>query len=117
MIRIALKRVYGHRGSFNDRDVEEFLAPAQFTDYAPAMRELLHRYDWKAAKHRRLEELSVRAVGLWGSLDHLMPRDGMAIYERLMPGIVLTRIEEAGHVIPEETPAEVNVALLGLLRG
>jgi pimeloyl-ACP methyl ester carboxylesterase len=46
-----------------------------------------------------------------------MPRDGMAIYERLMPGIVLTRIEEAGHVIPEETPAEVNVALLGLLRG
>jgi epoxide hydrolase 4 len=117
MIRIALKRVYGRRGSFTERDVEEFLAPAHFADYAPAMRELLHRYDWKAAKHRRLEAINVRAVGLWGSLDHLMPRDGMAIYERLMPGIALTRIEQAGHVIPEETPAEVNLALLGLLRG
>src|SRR5215212_6497457 len=58
-IRIALKRVYGKRGSFTQRDVEEYLAPAQFGDYAPAMRELLHGYDWVAAKHRKLETMKV----------------------------------------------------------
>ena len=117
IIRIALRRVYGRRGAFSERDVEEFLAPAQFSDYAPAMRELLHSYDWEAAKHRRLSAATIPAAGVWGSLDHLMPSDGMAIYQRLLPGIVLTRIDEAGHVIPQETPAEVNGALLALLGG
>jgi pimeloyl-ACP methyl ester carboxylesterase len=79
------------------------------------MRELLHRYDWSAARHRRLKVTNVHAAGVWGSLDHLMPRDGMAIYERLLPGIVLTRIKEAGHIVPQEVPDEVNAALLNLL--
>jgi pimeloyl-ACP methyl ester carboxylesterase len=34
----------------------------------------------------------------------------------LIPGIVLRVIEGAGHIIPEETPHEVNEALLGMLR-
>ena len=116
-IRIALKRVYGKRRRFTRRDVEEFLAPAQFPDYAPAMRELLHAYDWKASRNRQLATIDVPAAGVWGSLDHLMPRNGMAIYEQLIPGISLLRIEGAGHVIPEETAGEVNSALLALFRG
>jgi hypothetical protein len=44
-----------------------------------------------------------------------MPRDGMAIYERLIPGIPIRPISTAGHVITEETPDEVNSLLLALL--
>jgi pimeloyl-ACP methyl ester carboxylesterase len=115
-IRIALRRVFGHRGTFTERDVEEYFAPTQFPDYAVAMRELLHAYDWSAAEHRRLSTLDLPAIGLWGSLDHLMPDDGMGVYVPLLPKITMRAISEAGHVIPQETPDEVNAALLTFLR-
>jgi len=116
VVNRALKRVYGKRGHFTKRDVEEYLAPSQFPEYALAMRELLHSYDWNAADHRRLVTVNLPAVGVWGSLDHMMPDDGMGIFVPLVPQIVLRAIPDAGHVIAEETPEEVNEALIGLLR-
>src|SRR5256885_1862090 len=117
IVKVALHRVYGKRGQFTERDVEEFLVPSQFPDYAIALRELLHSYEWKAAQNRKLATLDLPAVGVWGTRDHMMPADGMAIYRRLLPRIVLHAIPEAGHIIPQETPGEVNTALLDLLRG
>ncbi|HEV7837106.1 MAG TPA: alpha/beta hydrolase [Gemmatimonadaceae bacterium] len=116
-VRIALKRVYGKRGTFTTRDVEEYVAPFQFPDYAPAMRALLHEFDWEAARHHPLPKVTTRAAGVFGTLDHLMPRDGMAIYEKLVPGIPITPIIDAGHVTTEETPDEVNSVLCALLGG
>ena len=116
IVKLALRRVYGRRARFSERDVEEFLAPSQFPEYALAMRELLHNYDWTAAKNRQMATLDLPAVGVWGALDHMMPDDGMGIYVPLLPRIVLRVIPEAGHIIAEETPHEVNAALLALLR-
>jgi len=79
------------------------------------MRQLLHHYDWNAAKHRPLPVVDLPAVGVWGTLDHLMPDDGMGIYLSLIPRIVLHAITDAGHLITEETPDEVNSALLEML--
>jgi len=115
-VKLALRRVYGRRGHFTERDVDEFLAPTQFPEYAVTLRQLLHNYDWSAADHRRLEPVDVPAIGVWGSLDHLMPEDGMGVFLPLLPQIVLRAIPDAGHIIPEETPGEVNEALLQLLR-
>ena len=117
VVRFALKRVYGKRGHSTERDVEEYLAPSQFPEFALAMRTLLHHYDWNAAAHRQLTTVELPAAGLWGTLDHLMPADGMAVYVRVVPRIVLRAITDAGHVITEETPDEVNEALIALLRG
>jgi pimeloyl-ACP methyl ester carboxylesterase len=116
IVKLALWRVYGERGDFTKRDVDEFLAPSQFPEFALAVRELLHSYDWNAAEHGHLKVLDIPAIGLWGALDHLMPDDGMGVYLPLLPQLVLRAIPGAGHIIPEETPAEVNTALLGLLR-
>ena len=116
IVRLALKRVYGRRGRFTERDVEEFLAPSQFPEFSLAMRQLLHHYDWNAAKHRRLAVVDLPAAGVWGTLDHLMPDDGMGIYLSLVPRIVLRAITDAGHLVTQETPREVNDALLELLR-
>jgi pimeloyl-ACP methyl ester carboxylesterase len=115
IVKLALRRVYGHRAHFTERDVEEFLAPSQFPEYALAMRELLHNYDWTAGKNRRLPTVDIPATGVWGSLDHMMPDDGMGVYVPLLPRVVLRAIPEAGHIVPEETPDEVNTALLTLL--
>ncbi|HEV7837224.1 MAG TPA: alpha/beta hydrolase [Gemmatimonadaceae bacterium] len=114
IVTLALRRVYGRRAHFTERDVEEFLAPSQFPEYALAMRELLHSYDWTAGKHQGLVTVDLPAVGLWGALDHMMPDDGMGVYVPLLPRIVLRVIPDAGHIIAEETPDEVNAALLAL---
>ena len=115
-VKVALRRVYGSRGRFTDRDVEEYFAPSQFPDYGPAIREVLHSYDWNAADHRRLPPVNLPACGVWGTLDHMMPADGLEAYRRLLPQIAITAIPGAGHVTAEETPDEVNDALLALLR-
>lgn len=115
IVKAALRRVYGKRGHFTARDVEEYFAPTQFSDYGPAIRNALHSYDWKAAEHRHLATVNVPAVGICGSLDHMMPKESMEIYRRLVPQIVLREIPNAGHVVVEETPEEVNEALLALL--
>ena len=117
IVLLALKRVYGQRGHFSQRDLDEYLGPSQFPEFSVAMRALLHHYDWNAAAHRQLATVNLPAAGLWGTLDHLMPADGMAIYLRLVPRIVLRAIRDAGHIITEETPDEVNEALISLLRG
>lgn len=115
IVRTAMKRVYGKRGRFTERDVEEFLAPSQFPEFSLAMRHLLHSYDWNAAKQRRLGVVDLPAAGVWGTIDHLMPDDGMGIYLSLIPRIVLHAIVDAGHLITQETPDEVNSALLEML--
>jgi len=116
VVTLALIRVYGKRAHFTQRDVEEYLAPSQFPNFALAMRELLHNYDWNAADGRRLARVDLPAVGVWGSLDHMMPDDGMGIYVSLVPQVVLRAISDAGHIITEETPDEVNEVLIALLR-
>jgi pimeloyl-ACP methyl ester carboxylesterase len=116
IVTLALMRVYGKRGHFTERDVAEYLAPSQFPDFALAMRELLHSYDWNAADHRNLVAVSLPAIGVWGSLDHMMPDDGMGVYLPLVPRIELREIPDAGHIITEETPEEVNEELISLLR-
>jgi pimeloyl-ACP methyl ester carboxylesterase len=115
IVTLALMRVYGKRAHFTQRDVEEYLAPSQFPNFALAMRELLHMYDWNAAEGRQLARVDLPAAGAWGSLDHLMPDDGMGIYVSLMPQVVLRAIRDAGHIITEETPDEVNEVLIALL--
>lgn len=115
IVKLALRRVYGKRGRFTSRDVEEFLAPSQFPEFSLAMRQLLHNYDWNAAKHQRLATVDLPAVGVWGTIDHLMPDEGMGIYLSVIPRIVLHAITDAGHLITEETPDEVNDALLEVL--
>jgi len=115
IVKAALRRVYGKRARPTRRDVEEYLAPSQFPEYAGAVRTLLHTYDWRAAKHCVLKPVQLPAIGMWGTLDHLMPKDGMEIYLRLVPGIELRKIRDAGHIITEETPHEVNEGLLHLL--
>lgn len=116
IVTLALMRVYGKRARFTQRDVEEYLAPSQFPNFALAMRELLHNYDWNAAESRQLARVDLPAAGAWGSRDHLMPDDGMGIYVSLVPQVILRAIRDAGHIITEETPDEVNELLIALLR-
>lgn len=115
-VKIALRRVYGKRGTFTEEDVDQYWAPILLPDSPIVLRELLHSYDWHASRRLRLEPVHVPAIGIWGSRDHLMPRGGMKLYERLIPGIELHEVVGAGHAVPEETADEVNAAMISFFR-
>lgn len=115
-VKVALSRVYGERGTYTEDDVDQYWAPIRLPHAPVAMRELLHSYDWHASKHRRLVPVSVPAIAFWGSLDHLLPKDEMPLYAQLIPGIVIREVRGAGHVVPEETPGEVNPELIAFFR-
>lgn len=115
-VKIALRRAYGARGTFTEEDVDQYLALIRMPDSPPALRELLHSYDWHSSERRRLEPVQVPAISIWGSLDHLMSAGEIDLYRRLIPGIELHEIAGAGHVAPEETPEEVNAALISFFR-
>ena len=115
-VKIALRRVYGERGTFTEDDVDQYWAPIRLADSPNALRALLHSYDWHASERLHLEPIRVPAIGIWGSLDRLMPGGGMELYRRLIPGIELHEIVGAGHAVPEETPEEVNATLIAFLR-
>jgi pimeloyl-ACP methyl ester carboxylesterase len=115
-VKVALTRAYGRRRGFTEEDVDQYWASTQFPECSVALIQLLHSYDWNAARTRELSTLKVPALGMWGSRDHLMPADGLDLYKRLIPGIALREIEGAGHIIPEETPDEVNQAVIALLK-
>jgi pimeloyl-ACP methyl ester carboxylesterase len=116
LVKVALRRVYGTRRTFSEEDVDQYWAPTQFPECSLALRELLHSYEWSAARTGELPTVRLPAIGMWGSLDHLIPAEGLDLFQRLIPGIVLREIKGAGHIIPEETPDEVNEAIIGLLR-
>jgi len=111
-VKIALSRVYGDRGTYTEEDVDQYWAPIRLPNATVALRELLHSYDWHALKHRRLDPVSVPAIAIWGSEDHLMPDDEIPSYSTIFPRIELHEIVGAGHVAPEEIPSEVNERLL-----
>lgn len=115
-VRIALKRVYGVRGTFTEDDVDQYLAPIRITGSRLALRELLHAYDWHASKRPTLKPVHAPAIGIWGSLDHLMSKGEIELYKRVIPGLELHEIVGAGHVVPEETPEEVNDVLISFFR-
>ena len=117
IVKVALMRVYGSRGSFTEEDVDQYWAQTQFPESSLALTQLLHSYDWRAASSRKLTTVHLPALGMWGSRDHLIPSDGLDLYKRLIPGIELREIEGAGHIIPEETPEEVNEGVIALLAG
>jgi pimeloyl-ACP methyl ester carboxylesterase len=116
LVKVALRRVYGRRAGFTEDDVDQYWAPTQFPETSLALRELLHSYEWSAAQTRELPIVRLPAIGMWGSRDHLIPADGLDLFKRLVPGITLYEIEGAGHIIPEETPHEVNEAVIDLLQ-
>ena len=111
-VKIALSRVYGDRGTYTEEDVDQYWAPIRLPNATVALRELLHSYDWHASKHRRLGPVSVPAIAIRGSKDHLLPDDEIPLYRELFAGIELHEIVGAGHVAPEEAPSEVNAHLV-----
>lgn len=96
-------------------DVEEYRAPAQFTEYVPALRHLVHAFGWAPYAEEQLARLACPVLVLFGTRDRVViPRKARDLV-RVLPHGTLELVAGAGHMVQEERADEVNAALVRFL--
>ena len=111
MIGMVLRLAYAWDSRLTPRDVDEYYAPTQFPEFARAMRDLLHEFQWAPGSRADLERLAVPALVMFGTRDRLVYNRSVEAMVRAIPDVVLDVVEGAGHVLPEEVPERVNARL------
>lgn len=110
-----LGMAYGKHGAPTDRDVDEYWAPSQYREFAPAMRDLLHGFDWGSGRRVSFADAGVPALLVYGTRDRLVNRTRVVEDARRSPMVRVIPIPNAGHVIADETPEIVSGAILEFL--
>lgn len=106
---------YGKHGAPTDRDVDEYWAPSQYREFAPAMRDLLHGLDWGSRRSVSFADAGVPVLLVYGTRDRLVNRTRVVQDARRLPMVRVVPIRDAGHVIADETPDIVSDAILEFL--
>lgn len=110
-----LKMAYGKHAVPTVRDVDEYWAPSQYPEFAPAMRDLLHGLDWGSKRRVSFADAGVPVLLAYGTRDRLVNGTGVVEDARRSPTVRVIPIRDAGHVIADETPDMVTDAILEFL--
>lgn len=106
LVEALLRACYGDPSRVAPQDVEEYWAPSQFPGYARAMRALLCNFDWTPVDAQRLQAMNVPTLLVTGERDRVIPGTGAAAGK--LADVARLTIPDAGHVVQEECPEEVN---------
>jgi pimeloyl-ACP methyl ester carboxylesterase len=112
---VMLMFVYGRRRHATARDIDEYWAPSQFPEFAPAMSDLFHELDWGLRAPLPLQQLSVPAFYARGSRDLLVSARRARRECAQIRQAHLLNIDRAGHVIAEEACEDLAPALIQFL--
>jgi pimeloyl-ACP methyl ester carboxylesterase len=110
VVELILRRVYGVRASFTERDVDEYWATLQAPATVTALMLLVERFDWTPRPPRACPPGTPLHV-LFGERDRLIPAARAAARARRFTGALVEVIEGAGHLLAEEVPGEVVRAI------
>lgn len=98
-------------------DIAQYSAPTQFAEYAPALRHLVHAFEWLPHADEQLARLRCPVLVLFGTKDRVViPRRAEELVRRVPDGR-LELVPGAGHMLQEEQAERVNASLLNFLRG
>jgi pimeloyl-ACP methyl ester carboxylesterase len=97
--------------------VDEYWAATRWPSFVRAMRLLLHAFEWAPGRAEELQRLRARVLVVFGTLDRFVRPRSAEKYVACAPDARLSLVNDAGHVLPEEVPAEVNRAVVEFARG
>jgi pimeloyl-ACP methyl ester carboxylesterase len=113
VVALGLRILYRENGLVDDRNIDEYWAPSQFSGFVPAMRALLERFRWSRFTPEELARVGIPCLLVRGGRDPIIDRPKNPV--RLPPGSRELVIEHAGHLPHDEAPGAVNAALLEFL--
>jgi pimeloyl-ACP methyl ester carboxylesterase len=111
-IPLVLRAVYGERGRWARRDVDEYWAPTADPAFALALRALLHRFRFEPRSDDELSRLIMPTLVILGSRDLLVRSDAAHKRSQRLPAARSVLVPGAGHVLAEEVPDVVLRELL-----
>ena len=95
--------------------IEQHAAPLAQRGFAAATRHLLHGALWRRRSAAELARVRMPVLVIVGTRDRLVPTRGVDDWCRLLPDARAARVEDAGHVLPEEAAARVNPLVVEFL--
>lgn len=120
----AHRRVYGDPTLVTAEDVDQYWAPSQFPDYAPAMRRLLHEFRWSrprisemAQRLRALRPPTSPPLLVLGTRDRVVrdARPYAAAVRKAGAPIEIYASVGGGHAVNEERPRELLTLVMAYL--
>lgn len=106
-VAFVLRRIYGHRGRWTDRDLEEYWHPLRRGDVVKAILQSVREFDFTPRDPRLLTLGDSRLVIRFGELDRLISARAAVPRARRFRNADVAVLDGVGHVPAEEVPDEV----------
>jgi pimeloyl-ACP methyl ester carboxylesterase len=107
MVSFVMRRIYGTRGRWTERDVDEYWMPLRQRGVIEALLQSVREFDFEPRRPGALQLGNCRLAIRFGKLDRLIPSATAARHARSFPEADVAVLPGVGHVPAEEVPDEV----------
>jgi pimeloyl-ACP methyl ester carboxylesterase len=115
MVHVAKYFAYGTRGQFTEADVDAYWQAAQRPGVIAALWQVLGEFDWRVLPAEALAAVRVPVLVCFGTRDRTVSPRGVDARVAHLPQGEMHWVRDAGHVVCEECPDEVNPRLVEFL--
>ncbi len=107
IVSTILRRIYGSRGQWTQRDLEEYWIPLRRRDVVEAILQSVREFDFTPRNPVSLQLGDCRVVIRFGERDRLIPHRAAVLHARRFQGADIAVLPDVGHVPAEEVPDEM----------
>lgn len=112
MVAFVLRRIYGHRGRWTDRDLQEYWSPLRRGDVVKAILQSVREFDFTPRDPVTWPSGDCRVVIRFGELDRLIPARAAVLHARRFRSADVAVLDGVGHVPAEEVADEISQLIL-----
>ncbi len=113
VVNVILHWASGDTAHIDDRTIDEYWAPSRDPNYVRAVRALLRDFDWSPATPDELRRVHAPSLVILGGADRVIRRAGPAA--SVLPHGRVLPLPGLGHMAHEESPREVDAAIVAFL--
>jgi pimeloyl-ACP methyl ester carboxylesterase len=107
IVSLVLRRIYGTRERWTERDLHEYWMPLRRTDVVKALLQAVREFDFTPRDPKSLKLDDCQLVLRFGELDRLIPHHAAVRHAQRFQGADIAVIEGVGHVPAEEVADEM----------
>jgi pimeloyl-ACP methyl ester carboxylesterase len=116
MVKLVMRRIYGSRGRWTERDVDEYWTPLRRRGVVSALLQSVREFDFTPRDPRNVHLGHCRLVIRFGELDRLIPHQSATEHANLLRRAEVDVLDGVGHVPAEEVPDEVAALIERVVR-